>query len=209
MDVRKLAEGIGDKTFNWMRNMASEYNISLIGSFICSDTNKHINRLIWMNPTGEFHTYDKRHLFRMGEEHKYFYPGNSRLVVNYRNWRICPLICYDLRFPVWSRNKEDYDLLIYVANWPAVRSQAWNILARARAIENQCYVVAVNRTGKDGKGIKYSGESLVIDPKGYAIKKGLKNKPGIINCAIGLDELKEIRQKFPVFEDADDFTIID
>ncbi|MGB0882811.1 MAG: amidohydrolase, partial [Vicingaceae bacterium] len=188
MDSERLAETTEGVTVNWMKNQAKKTGAALVGSLIIDEEAKFYNRLIWANPNGEIESYDKRHLFRMAGEHNHFSAGEERLIVNYKGWRICPLICYDLRFPVWSRNSSfchtersrsvfeesknvgpAYDCLIYVANWPAVRQQPWSKLLEARAIENQCYVVGVNRVGEDGNGIGYSGNSVVVDPKGEVI----------------------------------------
>jgi len=209
MQALKMAEGFEGKTFNWMREMAAQFNYALTGSFIFTENTNVFNRLVWMNPSGEYYTYDKRHLFSMGGEKDHYSCGNSRILINYKNWKILPLICYDLRFPVWSRNSDGYDILLYVANWPAVRSYAWNCLLRARAIENQSYVVAVNRIGKDGEGVEYIGESMILDPKGFPMNEVIEKKEMIIFKIIDLQELKDFRKKFPVSADADKFMLID
>lgn len=208
MNAKKYAEDFNGKTFRWMKDCTARFNFSLAGSFIFSEGEGIFNRFVWMNPGGDFHLYDKRHLFRMGGETEHYVQGRSKLVIEFNNWKICPLICYDLRFPVWSRNSEGYDLLIYVANWPASRSFAWNTLLRARAIENQSYVAAANRIGKDGEGVKYSGESMILDPKGFPVHKVIKGKQVVISEVIDLQELKIFRKKFPVAEDADTYKII-
>ncbi|MFW5644521.1 MAG: amidohydrolase [Bacteroidota bacterium] len=213
MNVEKLALAPQNPVVGWMRGKATKFQSAIAGSLIIEDSSfagnhpqgkKYFNRLFFIDNQGEMHYYDKRHLFRIGAETEHFSPGKRRLIVNYKGWNICPLICYDLRFPVWSRNREDYDMLIYVANWPAVRSDVWNTLLKARAIENQAWVVAVNRTGKDGEGIKYIGESQVIDPKGKVIHN-LGDKPGIAEVRVSLEELDIFRQKFPVWKDRDHF----
>ena len=167
MDNKRLAESSNGSTFNWMVSKAAETNNAITGSFIYYENEKFFNRLYWVNPDGEFFFYDKRHLFTMGKEDQFYEKGKKRIIINYKGWRICPLICYDLRFPVWARNNNAYDLLIYVANWPAARNHVWNILLRARAIENQCFVAGINRVGRDGQNIHYIGESCVVHPKGY------------------------------------------
>lgn len=213
MDSEKLAERMNGKTVNWMREIAAKTNAVIIGSLIVVEHEEYYNRLIWVEPEGDLHTYDKRHLFRMADEHEHFSSGDDLLVVHYKGWRICPLVCYDLRFPVWSRNVTEtgetaYDCLIYIANWPAARKAPWSKLLEARAIENQCYVVGVNRVGQDGKQIDYNGNSVVINPKGEPISAIAENE----NCAetqtISLDELNDFRAKFPVGMDADRFEII-
>jgi len=208
MHAIKLAEEFDDKTVTWMKKSAAAYNFIITGSMIFSFNNRIFNRLIWMNPSGSLSSYDKRHLFRMGMENKHYSPGNSKLIIDFGSWKICPLICYDLRFPVWSRNTEGYDLLIYVANWPSVRTLVWNTLLRARAIENQCYVAAVNRVGKDGEGIEYTGESMILDPNGDLLSGPAENREVIISYSISLDLLNDFRRKFPVANDADNFKLI-
>ncbi|MFW5978879.1 MAG: nitrilase-related carbon-nitrogen hydrolase, partial [Bacteroidia bacterium] len=167
----------------------------------------YYNRMISQLPDGEFFTYDKRHLFRMGEENNHYTAGSKRVIFNYKEWRICPLICYDLRFPVWSRNRGDYDLLIYVANWPESRRHVWKTLLVARALENQVYVVGVNRIGKDGQNIPYAGDSMIIDPKGRIISETKPYEENIETRELSLKSLNEFREKFPVGKDADYFEI--
>jgi omega-amidase len=204
MDTKNFDDVKQGKTVKWMIDKADKYKVAVTGSIIHKVNNRYFNRLYWINPDGESHIYDKRHLFRMGREDQFYERGDKRLIVQYKGWRICPLICYDLRFPVWSRNKNDYDLLVYVANWPAARNQVWNILLRARAIENQCFVVGVNRVGRDGENIHYIGESCVIHPKGY-LSTGIHEPiEQVINHTIDLMELLDFRKKFPILDDADD-----
>jgi predicted amidohydrolase len=212
MDSERLAESMDGKTTLWMKEQAVRSGAVITGSLIISENGNYFNRLIWAQPDGEFYTYDKRHLFRMAGEHNHFTVGEERLIINYKGWRICPLICYDLRFPVWSRNTDKnecpaYDCLIYVANWPAVRKQPWSKLLEARAIENQCYVIGVNRVGDDGKGIDYSGNSVVINPKGDVIS-GIKENTNMAESVdLSLTELNDFREKFPVSLDGDEFTL--
>jgi predicted amidohydrolase len=208
MDTKNLAETNQGKAFKWMLNISAKFKTAITGSIIYTENNKFFNRLYWINPDGESYSYDKRHLFGMGREDEFYEPGNKRLILQYKGWRICPLICYDLRFPVWSRNNNDYDLLVYVANWPAARNQVWNILLRARAIENQCFVAGVNRVGRDGENIHYIGESCVIHPKGY-LSKGIHEPiEQALNYTIDLQELLDFRKKFPVLNDADNISDI-
>ena len=179
---------------------------------------QYYNRLIWMQPDGRFGYYDKRHLFAYAEEDKHYSPGSKRLIASVNGWKINLLVCYDLRFPVWSRqspisNSEDgdengseYDLLIYVANWPEKRSTAWKSLLQARAIENQSYVIGVNRIGKDGNGIEHSGDSMVVDPLGEILYHK-KDQEDIFTIALEKDQLNKIRSRFPFLRDADDFNI--
>ncbi len=213
MNVRKMAEMMNMRTFKWMRQMADQTGALVLGSFIAHVHDRYYNRLLWMEPGGQFKTYDKRHLFRMAEEHQVYTPGESLLVGHWKGWKICPLICYDLRFPVWSRNRWNaslkkplYDVLVYVANWPEVRISAWDTLLRARAIENLSYVVGVNRVGVDGNGVEYQGHSAVVGPKGDTIftAEGVEATKTI---ALSANALQAYRDRFPALLDADDFTL--
>ena len=188
MNPAQFAENLFGDTFNWMTQKAKQFNAAITGSFICTENGKYYNRLIWMQPDGNYYKYDKRHLFTLAGENAHYTEGVERVTLEWRGWRICPLICYDLRFPVWSRNTftknngvptADYDVLIYVANWPEVRSYPWKQLLIARAIENQCYVIGVNRIGKDGNDISHSGDSMVINPRGEIISKTKANEGNI------------------------------
>ena len=192
---------------DWLSEHAKKKNAVLTGSIITERNGNYFNSLIWMNPDGAYKQYDKRHLFTFAGEDNHYTAGNESISVSINDWRIKPLICYDLRFPVWSRNKQDYDVLIYVANWPERRSDAWKTLLKARAIENQAYVIGVNRLGEDGNGIYHSGDSAVIDPKGNIISKTKAHKESVETVSISLDELNAFRDKFPVGNDADDFII--
>jgi omega-amidase len=213
MNGSRLAEHMNMRTFKWMKQMADQTNALILGSYIVKVHDRLYNRLLWMEPGGHFKTYDKRHLFRMSNEHKTYTPGESLLVGIWKGWRICPLICYDLRFPVWSRNKWDfavhklsYDLAIYVANWPTTRADAWTTLLKARAIENLSYVVGVNRIGQDGNGIEYSGNSAVISPKGEAIFTN-DEMDTTRTVELSSNSLEAFRDRFPAYLDADDFSI--
>jgi predicted amidohydrolase len=213
MAAPKFAEHMNMRTFKWMKQMADQTGALILGSFIVTVHERYYNRLLWMEPGGNFKTYDKRHLFRMANEHKTFAPGESMLIGTWKGWRICPLVCYDLRFPVWSRNIWDlsakrlsYDVAVYVANWPTARIDAWNTLLRARAIENLSYVVGVNRIGQDGTGIEHNGNSAVISPKGESIytNEGMDSSRTI---ELSANSLHAFRDRFPAYMDADEFTI--
>lgn len=206
MEAPKLAETMDGPAMQWMKRIAQNKNAVLTGSFIVKDNMKYFNRLVWMMPDGEYKMYDKRHLFRMGNEDKIFTAGSQKLTVELNGWRICPLICYDLRFPVWCRNQSEYDCLIFVANWPEIRNYPWKTLLLARAIENQCYVVGVNRVGIDGKGISHSGNSCVVDFKGNILFTK-DNEPCIHTSTLSYKDLSGYRKAFPVASDADDFEI--
>lgn len=207
MNASQLAEEENGKAVNWMRSMARKLNAALCGSIIFKTDNAYFNRLFWINPDSSMYVYDKRHLFSIGGEDRNFTRGRSRKVFEYRDFTIMPLICYDLRFPVWSRNISGYDILIYLANWPAVRNDVWETLLKARAIENQAYVIGVNRVGTDGEGITYIGNSRVYDPKGKLLLE-LPDMEMTGRVSLDLEELRLFRSKFPVLKDRDDFEII-
>ncbi len=213
MEAEKLAEPMNLTTFRWMKQMAAQTGAVITGSFIIKEQNRFYNRLIWMQPDGRFEKYDKRHLFRMAQEHDHFSQGDDRLVITLKNWKICPMICYDLRFPVWSRNnaKEgpglmEYDVLIYVANWPAARISAWDTLLKARAMENLSYSIGVNRIGEDGNNILYNGHSQVHSPKGETLYH-IDGEEAIHTMSLSYESLISFRKKFPTYLDADRFTL--
>lgn len=208
MNVTQIAQKMDGEGVTWMVKTAIEKKITIIGSLAINDDNKIYNRLFAISPHGEVRWYDKRHLFRMGEEHKFYTSGNKRIIIKVNNMSILPLVCYDLRFPVWSRNVNcEYDLLVYVSNWPESRRDAYLTLLKARAIENLCYVAAVNRIGTDGSGFEYAGDSVIIDPKGNIIADLPPKTSGLVNYQIDLNLLKSYRQKFPAYLDADEFII--
>ena len=209
MNVVEYAQNHDDIVEQWMKKQSALYGFMLIGSVIYNNNGNYYNRLLIVHPSGEVDWYDKRHLFRLSDEHKKIKQGQYNPIIKYKDWNIKALICYDLRFPVWSRNKDNaYDLLIYVANWPKSRSEVWNVLLKARAIENQSYVVGVNRVGKDFNGVKHSGDSMVVRFDGQIISELPKNKEGIGIVTISKDKQQEFRESFPVYKDADEFDII-
>lgn len=210
MKPELLAETMEGATIQWMKKIAAQKKIILTGSVIIEDQGNYYNRLIWMLPNGQVGYYDKRHLFAFGDEDKHYTAGAKRLIASVKGWKINLLICYDLRFPVWARQtpgEAEYDLLIYVANWPEKRVHAWKTLLQARAIENQCYVVGVNRVGKDAKDIVYSGESLVADPMGEVLYTK-KDAEDIFTITLEQSHLQAVREKLPFLKDADNFQII-
>ena len=208
MNAKALAEPMNLHTTKWMKQMAEHTKASVCGSFIVQVDGVFYNRFLWMNEDGSYKSYDKKHLFRMAGEDEVYGNGSEKLIVNYKGWNICPFICYDLRFPVWSRNVTcEYDVLIYVANWPAPRANAWNTLLKARAIENASYAIGVNRIGEDGLGITYAGESAAVDFKGVDIVN-MKNEEGIAYVSLSGQELNDYREKFPAWKDADDFRLV-
>lgn len=206
MDHAGVSEPMNLTTFKWMKQMAAQQQAVVTGSYIVKEAGEVYNRLIWMQPDGTWQKYDKRHLFRMADEHNYFGMGQERLVVEWKGWKICPMICYDLRFPVWARNRNlEYDLIIYVANWPAARVNAWDTLLKARAIENVAYSIGLNRIGEDGKGIEYNGHSGAYSPKGEAL--AFSESEELMSLTLSGEDLLKFREKFPAHLDADTFDI--
>ena len=206
------AESMMGPTVAWIREQARALNAAVCGSVQLRDGDDVYNRLLFATPDGEMRTYDKRHLFRFGREHERYAAGRERLVVDWRGWRICPLVCYDLRFPVFSRNRYDversaqldYDLLLYVANWPSARAYPWKTLLRARAIENLCYVAGLNRVGADGNGLHYSGDSAVIDFLGHPVSE-CTDEEVVVTTTLQAKELVAHRERFPAMLDGDAF----
>jgi len=200
MNSGALAENMDGYTVEWMRSRAKKLNAAIVGSLIIADDGEFYNRLIWMNPEGTHHFYDKKYLFSLAKENENYSAGRERIIVEYKGWKICPLICYDLRFPEWSRNTEFFDLLIYVANWPIPRSSHWSALLRARAIENQCYVIGVNRVGSDAAGNDYSGNSSIYNYDGVQIAEEV-HKEAVISFKLIKTPLLQYREKLPFLED--------
>jgi omega-amidase len=208
MEAAALAEPMDGPTVAWMRGQATFYNAVVTGSVIIEEDGQYYNRLLWVRPDGSLSYYDKRHLFTMAGEHNVYTSGRQQLVEEWRGWRICPLVCYDLRFPVWSRNQADnpYDLLLYVANWPATRRSAWVALLRARAIENVAYTLGVNRMGTDGLGHAYAGDSALLDMQGNYLVQ-VSNLETTMTHTITRAPLQEFRARFPALHDADLFEL--
>jgi omega-amidase len=217
MQPEKLAEDMNGETMRWMKKISSKKKIILTGSLIIQEDDKYFNRLIWMLPDGNYGYYDKRHLFAYGNEHLHYTPGNRRLIASVKGWKINLQVCYDLRFPVWARQsqgpsadpltrKPEYDVLIYVANWPETRILAWKTLLQARAIENQCYTIGVNRVGNDGNNIYYSGDSMIVNPSGEILFHK-KDEEAVETFSIDKNVLGQAWEKFPFWRDADSFII--
>jgi predicted amidohydrolase len=210
MEPERYAEAANGRSVDWLRRKARDLRACVVGSVATLDGGKHFNRLTWARPDGSCASYDKRHLFRMGREHEHYAAGAHRIVVELNGWRICPLVCYDLRFPVWSRQGrhpgQEYDVLLYVANWPERRRYAWSTLLKARAIENLCYCVGVNRIGADGAGVTHTGDSMAFDFLGQPM---LTESTDAFVQIVSLDAaaLTEIRERFPAHLDADDFRL--
>lgn len=212
MNCRTICQPENDNTLAWMQNMAKTHQSAIVGSVMHQEGEKYYNRLYFVLPEGTYFHYDKKHLFRMADEHLHYTPGTDKLIISYKGWRICPMVCYDLRFPVFSRNKLsqgvfDYDLLLYVANWPEVRRSAWNTLLPARAHENLSYVVGVNRIGVDGNQKSYSGDSNVYSFKGEKILESTINKAFIETITLSKQDLEDYRAKFNSLLDDDSFMI--
>ncbi len=208
MDAVRLAESMDGPSVHWMADTASKHRCILTGSLIIEENGKYYNRMIWVQPDGHIHTYDKRHLFAYAKEDKHYTPGETRMIVQANGWRINLQVCYDLRFPVWARNQGDeYDVLLNVANWPEARILAWKTLLQARAIENQCFVVGVNRIGKDAKGNNYTGASSVFGPLGETIwqQEGLKQCHTV---TLEKDQVRKTRETLPFLNDADKFLLL-
>lgn len=207
MQPEKLSESMNGPSILWMKTVAAEKNASVLGSLIIKVDGNIFNRAVWVFPDGNLETYDKHHLYTMGEEHLHYSAGNRKTIVEYKGWKFCPLICYDLRFPVWARNAENYDVLIYMSNWPSPRHHVWKNLLVARAVENQSYCVGVNRTGTDGEGLNYLGNSALISPKGFA--DFMPEEESVQTFEISYSQLHEFRKSFPLLNDRDKFIIID
>jgi len=205
MNPKDVAETMSSETITWLQSIAKSKNVAIIGSLVVKENNQYYNRLVFVFPSGEIEKYDKRHLFTLAGEDKVYTAGKERLIVDYLGFKICPLICYDLRFPVFSRNTENYDLLLYVANWPKPRVNAWDILLRARAVENQCFVVGVNRLGLDNNNHEYVGHSQVIDFLGNYLLTP-QNKEGVFMVTIDKSEMIAMRKKLDFLADRDAFS---
>ena len=208
MNVEALADPMDGTTVATIKGWAERYKMAVAGSFIAREEGKYYNRAFFVTPDGKARYYDKRHLFRMAGEDRHFSAGDKPLVVRYKDWNICLQVCYDLRFPVWSRNVNNaYDLLIYVANWPEARKKAWKVLLQARAIENMAYVCGVNRVGVDGKGFAFRGDSMIYDARGKKLADAGKRDETTRTCALSKTDLEAFRTKFPAWKDADAFQL--
>ena len=203
-----LAETMEGKTVNWLKELSRSKKCSVSATLMIKEKGRVYNRLVWTTKNGDIYTYDKYHLFSLTKEGKYLEKGKWRLIIEEEGWKICPLICYDLRFPVFSRNNIDYDLLIYLANWPIKRIEAWDTLLKARSIENQCYTIGVNRIGVDGNGVPFNGHTKVFDAFGKELLSATENMEEVLQIEISLDDLKLKRRQMNFLQDRDDFTLL-
>ncbi|WP_298116476.1 amidohydrolase [Flavobacterium sp.] len=206
MNPQNVAESMDGATISWLKKTAKNKNCAITGSLVIEENGNYYNRLVFVFPSGEIQSYDKRHLFSLAGEDKVYTSGTKKLIAEYKGFKICPLICYDLRFPVFSRNIEDYDVLIYVANWPKPRTNAWDILLKARAVENMCYAIGVNRVGTDNNNHEYIGHSQVVDYLGNYIQEPTE-KEGILFVELNKKEMLETRKKLNFLNDRDNFKL--
>jgi len=206
LDAMKVAESMDGETVNWMQELATEHQAAVTGSLVIRENQQNFNRMVIAFPDGNLKWYDKKHLFRMAKEQERYSAGSKRVIVNWQGWRIALYVCYDLRFPVWCRNQNDTDLMLFVASWPAVRSYPWQTLLKARAMENLCYVCGVNRIGTDANGVEYQGDSGVLDMAGHDICQ-LNDRDTIQTVRLSAENLNQFRNKFPAHLDADSFQV--
>jgi len=207
MNAQAVAETMQGDTVRWMKYIAANKGTVIVGSIVIAENDNFYNRLLFVRPTGALEYYDKRHTFTLAGEHKVFASGTEKLIVNYKGWKLCPMVCYDLRFPVWARNTEDYDVLIYVANWPKPRINAWDALLKARAIENMSYCIGVNRVGLDHNGHAYPGHSAVYDGLGNEISNFEEGREQVETVTLSKTHLTGIREKLRFLDDKDQFIV--
>ncbi len=207
MNASSVAEIMDGNTINWLKQLADKKQIAIVGSLVITENNNYYNRLIFVEPSGTITHYDKKHTFTLAGEHKVYTAGTEKLTMNYKGWKICPMVCYDLRFPVWARNTEDYDLLLYVANWPKIRTDAWDALLKARAIENMAYCIGVNRVGLDGNNYEYSGHSAAYDVLGHRMDSIPESKEAIEIVTLEKEHITKYREKLGFLKDRDAFNL--
>ena len=206
MQPQNVAETMKGETIEWLKMQSKKFGFAIVGSLVVVEDGNYFNRLVFVKPDGKIQTYDKRHLFTLAGEDKVYKAGDEKLIVDYKGWRFCPLVCYDLRFPVFARNTNNYDILIFVANWPKPRINAWDVLLQARAIENMSYVVGVNRVGEDASGHQYVGHSQIVDFMGNHLISPQTNE-GVFTAVLTKENLQEARNRFRFLEDQDVFTL--
>ena len=207
MNAETIAETMDGKTITWLKKIAQEKDVAISGSMVIKENKIYFNRCFFMEPDGTISTYDKRHTFTLAGEHKVYKAGKTKTIINFKGWKICPLVCYDLRFPVWARNSENYDLLLFVANWPKVRINAWDALLKARAIENMSYCIGVNRVGQDGNNYDYPGHSAAYDVLGHRMDAIPEDKEAIEIVTLEKTHINKYREKLNFLKDRDDFSL--
>ena len=207
MNASAVAETMEGETVQWLQYLAQKKSIAITGSIIVSENSTFYNRLLFVHPSGKIDFYDKKHTFTLASEHETFSAGTERIMVDYKGWKICPLICYDLRFPIWARNTEDYDLLLYVASWPKPRIEAWDSLLKARAIENMSYTIGVNRVGVDANNYEYTGNTVCYDTLGNCLAKNSEGTEEILIVELNKQEQTKIRNRFRFLDDRDEFIL--
>lgn len=207
MNASEVAETMDGETITWLKTLSKTKNAAIVGSLVITENDNYYNRLVFVEPNGELTTYDKRHTFTLAGEHKVYTAGSEKIIIDYKGFKICPLVCYDLRFPVWARNTEDYDILIYVANWPKVRIAAWDTLLKARAIENMAYSIGVNRVGLDGNNYEYSGHSAAYDVLGHRMDSIPENTEIVEVIALEKSHITKYRERLGFLKDRDNFSL--
>lgn len=207
MNASEVAETMDGETITWLKSLSKTKNAAIVGSLVIAENNNFYNRLVFVEPNGNLTTYDKRHTFTLAGEHKVYTAGTEKIIIDYKGFKICPLVCYDLRFPVWARNSEDYDLLIYVANWPKVRITAWDALLKARAIENMSYCIGVNRVGLDGNNYEYSGHSAAYDVLGNRMDSIPESTETIEVVTLEKSHITKYRERLGFLKDRDTFNL--
>lgn len=207
MNATEVAETMDGETITWLKTLSKTKNAAIVGSLVIAENDNYYNRLVFVEPNGTLTTYDKRHTFTLAGEHKVYTAGTEKVILTYKSWKICPLVCYDLRFPVWARNTEDYDLLLYVANWPKMRIAAWDTLLKARAIENMAYCIGVNRVGLDGNNYEYSGHSGAYDVLGNQMDSIPQSKEAIELVTLEKEHITTYREKLGFLKDRDSFNL--
>lgn len=207
MNASAVAETMKGETVQWLQDLAQKKSIAITGSIVVSEKDNFYNRLLFMHPSGKIDTYDKKHTFTLASEHETFSAGTEKVIVDYKGWKICPLICYDLRFPIWARNTEDYDLLLYVASWPKPRIEAWHSLLKARAIENMSYTIGVNRVGVDANNYEYTGNTVCYDTLGNCLVKNNLGTEEILIVELAKEAQTKIRNRFRFLDDRDEFIL--
>jgi len=209
MDAKSVSENMDGATVSWLKSLSKTKQIAIAGSIVIFENNNYYNRFLFIEPSGRLTYYDKRHTFTLAGEHKVYTAGKERVIIDYKGWKICPMVCYDLRFPVWARNTENYDVLIYVANWPIPRIDAWDTLLKARAIENMSYCIGVNRVGVDGIDVKYCGSSATYDVLGKKLTNIPLHREAIEVVTLSKNHIRKFRNTLKFLNDRDVFNLLE